>query len=198
MLVPVFARQPSGHRLQLSGKVITGNLIGALKHGLHRIQMVLLQLPQPGSAGMFTGSGVGNVKDIAQARSVPGIVHQRDPLGTAPYIPVHLFIPQIVLRTGGSVRSLGIDHQLLVERILVKAGSSGQKSRPFLPAACELGRHMVGHLPVKFCFGWHGCCPPFVLNGNGAAFYAAPLGVYEMLIHQNPGTVPAGQTRRRS
>ncbi|MDY4490648.1 MAG: hypothetical protein SPE19_09010, partial [Candidatus Faecousia sp.] len=80
-----------------------------------------------------------------------------------------------------------------MEWILVKAGSGGQKPRPLLPAAGELGCHMVGHLPVKFCFGWHGCCPPFVLNGNGAAFCAAPLGVYEMLIHQNPGTVPAGQ-----
>ena len=86
MLVPVFARQFSGHRLQLLGKVIAGNIIGALKHGLHRIQMALLQLPQPGSAGMFTGSGVGNIKNIAQAGSVPGIVHQSDSLGAAPYI----------------------------------------------------------------------------------------------------------------
>ena len=35
---------------ELSGKVITGNIIDALQHGLHRIQMALLQLPQPGSA----------------------------------------------------------------------------------------------------------------------------------------------------
>ena len=198
MLVPVFARQLSGYLRELSGKVITGNIIGALKHGLHRIQMALLQLPQPRSAGMFTGSGVGNIKNIAQAGSVPGIVHQGDALGATAHIAAHFFIPQIVLCTGGSVRALGVDHQLLMERVLVKSGCRSKESCPFLPAACELGRHMVGHLPVKFCFGWHGCCPPFVLNGNGAAFYAAPLGVYEMLIHQNPGTVPAGQTRRRS
>ena len=198
MLRPVFLSQFSGYLSELSGKVITGNIIGALQHDLHGIQMALLQLPQPGCAGMFTGSGVGNVKDITQARSVPGIIHQSDPLGTAPYISAHLFIPQVVLCTGGSVRALGIDHQLLMERVLVKAGSSGEKPRPLLPAAGELGCHMVGHLLVKFCFGWHGCCPPFVLNGNGAAFCAAPLGVYEMLIHQNPGTVPAGQTRHRS
>ena len=59
---------------------------------------------------MFTGSGVGNIKNIAQAGSVPGIVHQSDSLGAAPYIPAHLFIPQIVLCTGGSVRALGVDH----------------------------------------------------------------------------------------
>ena len=97
---------------------------------------------------MFTGSGVGNIKDITQARSVPGIVHQSDSLGAAPYIPAHLFIPQIVLRTGGGVRSLGIDHQLLVERVLVKAGSSSEKPCPFLPAPRELRCHLLRHLCI--------------------------------------------------
>ena len=161
MLRPVFLGQFSGYLRELSGKVITGNIIGALKHGLHGIQMALLQLPQPGSAGMFTGSGVGNVKDITQARSVPGIVHQSDPLGAAPYIPAHLFIPQIVLCTGGGVRSLGVDHQLLMERVFVKARSSGEKPCPFLPAPRELCCHLVRHLCIQFSFGWHGVLSSF-------------------------------------
>nr|WP_252205689.1 hypothetical protein [Enterocloster bolteae] len=144
----IFLQKGTGYLSELSGKVITGNIIGALQHGLHGIQMALLQLPQPGSAGMFTGSGVGNVKNIAKARSVPGIVHQSDSLGTAPYIAAHLFIPQIVLCTGGGVRSLGIDHQLLMERVLVKAGSSGEKPCPFLPAPRELCCHFVRHLCI--------------------------------------------------
>ena len=93
MLVPVFARQFSGHCLQLLGKVIAANLVSALQHGRHRIPVLFLQLPQPGSAGMFTGSGVGNVKDITQARSVPGIVHQGDTLGATAHIAAHFFIP---------------------------------------------------------------------------------------------------------
>ncbi|BDF49173.1 hypothetical protein CE91St58_28190 [Lachnospiraceae bacterium] len=148
MLRPVFLSQFSGYLGELSGKVITGNIIGALKHDLHRIQMALLQLPQPGSAGMFTGSGVGNIKNIAQAGSVPGIVHQSDPLGAASYIPAHLFIPQIVFCAGGGVRSLGVDHQLLMERVLVKTGSSGEKPCPFLPAPRELCCHLVRHLCI--------------------------------------------------
>ena len=148
MLRPIFLGQFSSYLRELSGKIITGNIIGALQHGLHGIQMALLQLPQPGSAGMFTGSGVGNVKDITQARSVPGIIHQSDSLGTAPYIPTHLFIPQIVLCTGGGIRSLGIDHQLLMERVLVKAGSSSEKPCPFLPAPRELCCHFVRHLCI--------------------------------------------------
>ena len=148
MLRPVFLGQFSGYLRELSGKVITGNIIGALQHGLHGIQMALLQLPQPGSSGMFTGSGIGNVKDITQARSVPGIVHQSDPFGTAPYIPAHLFIPQIVLRTGGGVRSLGVDHQLLMERVLVKSGCRSKEPCPFLPASSELRCHLVRHLCI--------------------------------------------------
>ena len=148
MLRPVFLSQFSGYLSELSGKVITGNIIGALQHDLHRIQMALLQLPQPGSAGMFTGSGVGNVKDITQARSVPGIVHQSNPFGTAPYISAHLFIPQIVLRTGGGVRSLGIDHQLLMERVLVKSGCRSKEPCPFLPASSELRCHFLRHLCI--------------------------------------------------
>ena len=148
MLRPVFLSQFSGYLSELSGKVITGNIIGALKHGLHRIQMALLQLPQPGSAGMFTGSGVGNIKNIAQAGPVPGIVHQSDSLGAAPYIPAHLFIPQIVLCTGGSVRALGVDHQLLMERVLVKAGCRSKEPCPFLPASSELRCHFLRHLCI--------------------------------------------------
>ena len=169
MLRPVFLSQFSGYLGELSGKVITGNIIGALKHGLHRIQMALLQLPQPGSAGMFTGSGVGNVKDIAQAGPVPGIVHQSNPFGAAPYIPAHLFIPQIVLCTGGSVRTLGVDHQLLMERVLVKAGSSGEKPCPFLPAPRELRCHLIRHLCISFSFGWHGVLSSFQFLGKRKA-----------------------------
>ena len=42
-----------------------------------------------------------------------------------------------------------------MERVLVETGGSSEKGRPFLPAAGELGRHMVGHLRVHFSFGWH-------------------------------------------
>ncbi|MFQ7640559.1 MAG: hypothetical protein ACLRLO_06085 [Enterocloster sp.] len=161
MFSPVFLSQFPGCLGELSSKVITGNIIGTLQHGLHRIQMALLQLPQPGSAGIFTGSGVRNIKDIAQAGPVPGIVHQGDPFGAAPYIPAHFFIPQVILCTGGCIRALGVDHHLLMERIFVKAGGGGEKSRPFLPAARELGCHLFCHLYIHFGFGWHGVLSSF-------------------------------------
>lgn len=156
MLGPVFACQFSGHTLKLLGKIVAGNTIVALQHGRHRLLVPFLHLPQPGGAGMFTGPGVGNIKHIAQTGPVAGIVHQSDPLGATPYIPAHLVVPQAVLSTGGGVRALGVDQQLFVEWIFIKAGGSSEKGCPFLPTAHKLGRYLFGHLPVKFCFGWHG------------------------------------------
>ena len=119
MLVPIFVRQFCGHICKLLGKVISGNPVIALQHGCYGIHVLLLQLPQPGCARMFTGSGVGNIEHIAQTGTVPGIVHQGNALGTAPHIPAHFVIPQVVLGAGSGVRALGINHHLLMERVFV-------------------------------------------------------------------------------
>ena len=156
MLVPILTRQLSGYIGELLGKIVTGNTVVALQHGRHRPDVLFLQLPQPGGAGMFTGPGVGNIEHIAQPGPVAGIVHQGDALGTAPHIPAHFLVPQIVLGAGGGVRALGVNHHLFMERIFVETAGGNEKGRPFLPAAHKPGRYLLGHLPVKFSFGWHG------------------------------------------
>ena len=93
MLRPVFLSQFSGYLRELSGKVITGNIIGALQHGRHRPDVLFLQLPQPGGAGMFAGPGVRDVEHIAQTGFITGIVHQGDALGATAHIAAHFFIP---------------------------------------------------------------------------------------------------------
>ena len=93
MLRPVFLSQFSGYLRELSGKVITRNIIGALQHGRHRPDVLFLQLPQPGGAGMFAGPGVRDVEHIAQTGFITGIVHQGDTLGATAHIAAHFFIP---------------------------------------------------------------------------------------------------------
>lgn len=93
MLVPILTRQLSGHIGELLGEIVTGNAVVALQHGRHRPDVLFLQLPQPGGAGMFTGPGVGNIEHIAQPGPVAGIVHQGDTLGATAHIPAHFFIP---------------------------------------------------------------------------------------------------------
>src|SRR5699024_6378882 len=127
-----------------------------------------------------------------------GWLHRCAPLGPAPPIPAHAVVPQVVLGAGGSVRALGVDHQLFMERIFVEAGGGGEKARPLLPAAGELPRHLVGHLRVLFCFGWHGILSSFLVLYKSRAARWPPCGSKQCVIHQNPGTAPARQTRRRS
>ena len=93
MLVPVFTRQLVGHTLQLLGKVLAADLIGAFQHGRHRPLIRLLHLPQPGGTGMFAGPGIRDVEHIAQTGFITGIVHQGDTLGTTAHISPHFFIP---------------------------------------------------------------------------------------------------------
>ena len=156
MILPICPGQLSGHVDDLLGKIVSRCSIAALQHGGYRSFMLFLQLPQPGGAGMLTGSGVRNVEHIAQPGTVAGIVHQGNALGPAPHIPPHLVIPKVVLGTGGGVRPLGIDHHLILERVLVKACCRGKKTRPLLPAIGEFGCYLFGHLRIHFRLGWHG------------------------------------------
>ena len=75
MLVPILTRQLSGHIGELLGKIVTGNAVAALQHGRHRPDVLFLQLPQPGGAGMLAGPSIGNIEHIAQPGPVAGIVH---------------------------------------------------------------------------------------------------------------------------
>ena len=156
MILPIFPGQLSGHVDNLLGQIVSRCSIAALQHGGDRSFVLFLQLPQPGGAGMLTGSSVRNVEHIAQPGTVAGIVHQGNALGPTPHIPPHLVIPKVVLGTGGSVRPLGIDHHLILERVLVKTGSRGKKSRPLLPAIGEFGCNLIRHLRIHFRFGRHG------------------------------------------
>ena len=93
VLVPILTRQLSGHIGELLGKIVTGNAVVALQHGRHRPDVLFLQLPQPGGAGMFAGPGVRDVEHIAQTGFITGIVHQGDALGATAHIAAHFFIP---------------------------------------------------------------------------------------------------------
>ena len=158
---PVFIRQLPGNAGQLLGQIRVCHAVLPFQHGGNRDHMLRLHGPQPGAAGIGSRSGVGDIKDIAQAGTVPGIVHQGDAFGAAPDIPAHFFIPQVIFRTGGGVRALGVDQQLFVVGVLIKPGCRGQKRRPFLPAGRQPDRRLICDLCELFCLIWHGVVPPF-------------------------------------
>ena len=222
VLGPVCVRQLSGHTGQLFCQITPCHFIAAFQHGCDQSSMFFFQCPQPGSAGVFPCAGVRNIKHIAQTEPVPGIVHQGNALGAAPNISAHPIIPQVILSAGSGTRTLGVNHHLLMEWILIEAGGGGKKARPLLPAAGELDRYFFRYLRVLFSFRWHGFLSSLLFldkekAGNLAKDFPPNGAAREMPLrerrfqechnsarqfpsftHQNPDTVPAQQTQYRS
>ena len=176
MVRPVFFRQTGSHIGQLLGQVAAAHIVVAFQHRHDRRGVFLVQRPQPGGAGVFTGAGIGNIKHIPQPGPVAGIVHQGDALGAAPDVAAHAVVPQVVFGAGSGVRALGVNHHLLMERVLVEPGGGGEKARPLLPVAGELPRYLVGHLRILFCFGWHGVLSSFLVLYKSRAARRPPCG----------------------
>ena len=157
MVVPILGGQGRGDNLQLLHQAgVAGDLIGLLQGCGNSRQVRFFQRPQPGCAALPPGTGVGDVKDIPQCRSVSAVVHKGNASRPALDVPPHAFVPEIIRRTGCSVRPLGKDHELIQKRILIEPGGSLQKSRPSAEAAGQLHRCMVGHLRVEFVFCGYG------------------------------------------
>nr|WP_242986936.1 hypothetical protein [Blautia marasmi] len=104
-------------------QAVPANPVAALQHSLDGYGVFRLHAPEKRGAGMGACAGIGNIKDIPQTGRAPGIVHQRNALGAAPDVSAHRVIPQVIFRTGRCFRALGVNHQLVMERIFVKAGS---------------------------------------------------------------------------
>ncbi|MBR4960090.1 MAG: hypothetical protein IKY52_04260 [Clostridia bacterium] len=85
----------------------------------YRIQVFLFHPPQVHRTGVLPGSGIGKVIDIFQFRGIGFIINQRNPFCPPADIPAHGFAPCIIIRTGGGIRPLGVDHELFVVGVFV-------------------------------------------------------------------------------
>ncbi|MDD3228239.1 MAG: hypothetical protein PHE09_03380 [Oscillospiraceae bacterium] len=149
VVVPVFIRKLRRDTLHLFGKaVLAGHTVIALQHCAYRVIVFRLQLPQIEVSGLLPASGVRNIKHIAQAGVVSVGVYKGNAGAAAPDIAPHALVPKVVFRTGGGLRALGVNHELLVVRVLVEPRGGGQKGCPFLIAARELRCRVLCHLAV--------------------------------------------------
>ena len=129
VVVPILGGQGRGDDLQLLHKAaVAGDPIGLLQGRGHCRQVRLRQRPQPGRTALPPGAGVGDVKDIPQRWAVSAVIHKGNTSRPALDVPPHAVVPKVIRRTGCSVRPLGVDHELIQIRILIKPGSSLQKS----------------------------------------------------------------------
>ncbi len=123
---PVFPRKPGGDLFQLLLEaVFAGDCKTPLQCRRHHVPVFLPVLPEVGVQAVAHAPGVRHIEHIAQDGPAPAGVDQGNALGAAPYVPPHPLVPEVPLRTGGSVRTLGVDHQLLREGVFLKILSRG-------------------------------------------------------------------------
>lgn len=102
-----------------------GDRIAAFQSSCGSGLVALGHFPLEGRSGLRSCAGVRHIKDIPQSGRIAGWVDQRDALRAATHIPPHDALPQIVFRTGGRIRALRVDYELLMVRVLVQPGSGG-------------------------------------------------------------------------
>ncbi|MSC86273.1 hypothetical protein EAI89_20935 [Eubacterium sp. am_0171] len=133
VVIPIFIRKLGGDVFKLIGKsVCTVHVVTVFQHGGYCVLVFLAQLPEIRASSAFGSSRVRYIKHIAQPRSFAAVVDEGDALGAAPDISSHLLVPEVILRAGGGVRSLGVDHDLLGIRVLIQPCGGGKKARPAL------------------------------------------------------------------
>ena len=94
--------------------------------------------PQVGCFRPTNGPGVRYVIDIPQFGLAPRVFcNQGNPRGPGLDPAAHGIVPQLHLRTGGSVRALRVDQQLLIKTVFLKMLSRGNV-RFILIEACSL------------------------------------------------------------
>ena len=89
-----------------------------------------------------------------------GFVQQGDALGTPAHIAVHPVVPDVKVGAGGSIRALGVDHELVRKGVLVQPGCGGQVVRPAFPVSGQAVGRALGKCEVFLSFAWHSV-PPF-------------------------------------
>ena len=139
--------------------VLSGN------HFRHRLHQIGAELPHLRVARIAAYPGVAHIKNVVQTRYTTGLVQQGDTLGAAPDVAVHAVAPNIEAGTGGGVRPLGVNHELVCKIILVQPGCSGQIVRPVFPIPGQFLCRLLGKVQVFLCFIWH-CVPPFIFRGE--------------------------------
>ena len=95
------------------------NIVLQLQRIGNDLFMFRAEFPEVGAAGKLRGAGVCHIEHIFQLRSVPGVVDKSDAFRTPANITPHSFVPQFIIRAGGSIWPLGIDHELLMVGVLV-------------------------------------------------------------------------------
>ena len=151
MFIPVCVCERDRNAFQLCGQGMSMSAVTIFKRIVDSIRILVFHFPQIEAKGILPFTGIADIEDIANLRIISTVIDQRDPLGTAPDVPPHSVIPQIILRTGRCIRTLSEDHELFMIWILVQPCSRSQERCPLLIAPRDLSRSAVSQLNQGLC-----------------------------------------------
>ena len=121
VLIPVFVRKLCGDVLKLLLKsIFSRNTIIVLQHGRYSIVVRPAKLPQIHRARVLSCAGISHIKDVFQFGIISRRVYNSNTLGAATHIAPHALVPEVVFSAGSGIRSLGVNHDLLIIRVLVQ------------------------------------------------------------------------------
>ena len=133
--------------------------------------IVFIQCPCFNLPRAFACARICYIEYIAHC---PRPVRQRDTPCAAPNIPPHRLIPDFIAGAGGCVRTLCINHQLVVKAIFIYVGSRRQKRAPIFPIGGDLPHGLLGKLHIIFHF-CHLIAPAFLSISVSFFFLGTPL-----------------------
>ena len=210
MLLPVVHDALHRDFFKLTCKPTIGrNLILLFQHRTDSRAVFLVYRPHKRRTGIFSHPRIGSIKDIMITRHVAHHIQQRDALCAAPDIPPHRLIPDFIAGAGGCVRTLCINHQLVVKAIFIYVGSRRQKRAPIFPIGGDLPHGLLGKLHIIFQF-CHLIAPAFLSISVSFFFLGTPLfasypqfinrfrRVFNMDVHSLSTRIPFGHRRRRT
>ncbi|MFR1693812.1 MAG: hypothetical protein ACLSVF_11105 [Faecalibacterium sp.] len=184
VVVPVICHQFPGSIRKLLADTLSADAVDSGEHFRNRLFQIIVVLPHLRVTGITAHPGVRHIENVVQARESAGFVQQSDTLRATSDIAVHPAVPNIIVGTGGGIRALGVDHELVCKGVLVQPGCGGQVIRPAFPVPDQAVRRALGKGEIFFGFAWHSV-PPFNLVVNKKAsglFRSLAYGIYGSLI----------------
>jgi len=142
------------HDLASYGPIGDGT-IAPFQRGADSGVMFLPHLPQVRLTRPAHRAGIRNVKDIFQAGlASPVFSDERDAFGPGLHPAAHSTVPQLHAGARGGIRALGVDQELVIERIFVDFAGRRQILHP----AAGVPRDGLGGLAGQFGYPLQFCC----------------------------------------
>ena len=121
VLRPVVICQPVGDFFDEVRKIISGTDTEPVSQGIcYGLLMLRPKLEQIRCAAIGTDTGIADIKNILDFRIISVGVNEDDAPPATLDITPHLIVPDFVAGAGCGIRTLGVDHKLLMVRILVE------------------------------------------------------------------------------